>query len=318
MTSPARSGVRLNEHDLAVVDSPEDLLAVAVPYLEEGLVTGDLTQVYVLPDVAALLTRAVPGLDVVSAEGFRAMRKPDAIIMRRRLLDAAEGCTSGRLRVLFTVAEPTARAWQERGRSEAVHNAVYADTATSTLCVYDRTTTPPEALLAACRTHPHLRTAAGRVPNGEYREPRAHLASLPHPEEPLQATEPLLAVDAAVSLGQLRHRLAAALRGVAGNRDAEEDFHLACSEIASNAFRHGRLPVSARLWAAPDRLVCTITDCGTSPVDPLVGFEPAHGQDLSKGGMGVWLARKLCDHVDLLQTPQGLTVRLSTAIRRPV
>jgi hypothetical protein len=26
--------------------------------------------------------------------------------------------------------------------------------------------------------------------------------------------------------------------------------------------------------------------------------------------MGLWLARKLCDHVDLLPGPHGLTVRL--------
>jgi hypothetical protein len=31
--------------------------------------------------------------------------------------------------------------------------------------------------------------------------------------------------------------------------------------------------------------------------------------------MGLWLARKLWDHVDVLPTEAGLTVRLSTRIR---
>jgi hypothetical protein len=31
--------------------------------------------------------------------------------------------------------------------------------------------------------------------------------------------------------------------------------------------------------------------------------------------MGLWLARKLCDHVDLVRGPEGLTVRLVTALR---
>ena len=42
---------------------------------------------------------------------------------------------------------------------------------------------------------------------------------------------------------------------------------------------------------------------------------PAHGLDLSRGGMGLWLARKLWDHVDVLPTPEGLSVRLSTRLR---
>ncbi|NDI49775.1 anti-sigma factor RsbA family regulatory protein [Goekera deserti] len=311
----AAGGRALTEHDLAVPDSVEELLAVAVPYLREGLAAGDLTQVYVPASLAVDLRAAAPGIEVVSLDDFRAMRKPDAIIMRRRLLEEAGGLPSGRLRVLFTVCEPYPRAWQERERSEAVHNAVYADAPTSTLCVYERATTPPEALEAALHTHPHLRTAHGRVPNRHYREPRAHLASLPFPDEPLERTEPVLAFDDAPSLGQLRRALARALRGRGGTQDAEEDFHLACSEIAANAFRHGGRPVSARLWAGPDRLVCSITDGGRAQIDPLAGYEPAHGEDLSNGGMGLWLARKLCDHVDLDRAVTGLTVRLATAVR---
>ena len=96
------------------------------------------------------------------------------------------------------------------------------------------------------------------------------------------------------------------------DEDQREDLHLAASEIAANAFRHGVRPVSARVWADGDRLICVITDRGTAYADPLVGFAPAHGLDLSHGGMGLWLARKLWDHVDLLPGPDGLTVRLST------
>ena len=58
--------------------------------------------------------------------------------------------------------------------------------------------------------------------------------------------------------------------------------------------------MSARVWADGDRLICVITDRGTSYADPFSGFAPAHGLDLSHGGMGLWLARKLWDHVDLL------------------
>ena len=61
--------------------------------------------------------------------------------------------------------------------------------------------------------------------------------------------------------------------------------------------------------------MCVIGDRGTTYGDPFSGFAPAHGMDLSAGGMGLWLARKLWDHVDVLPTPAGLRVRLSTRIR---
>ncbi|WP_422678001.1 ATP-binding protein [Blastococcus brunescens] len=63
------------------------------------------------------------------------------------------------------------------------------------------------------------------------------------------------------------------------------------------------------------QIVCVISDHGTSYGDPFSGFVPAHGQDLSRGGMGLWLARKLWDHVDVLPGPAGLSVRLSSRIR---
>jgi anti-sigma regulatory factor (Ser/Thr protein kinase) len=99
------------------------------------------------------------------------------------------------------------------------------------------------------------------------------------------------------------------------DREQQEDLQLAASEIAANAFRHGVRPVSARVWGDGERVVCVISDAGTTYSDPFSGFLPAHGLDLSQGGMGLWLARKLWDHVDVLSLPAGLSVRLSTRVR---
>jgi anti-sigma regulatory factor (Ser/Thr protein kinase) len=58
--------------------------------------------------------------------------------------------------------------------------------------------------------------------------------------------------------------------------------------------------------------VCTISDSGRGWDDPFAGYGPAHGEDLSHGGMGLWLARQLCDHVALRHDGQRSSVRLTT------
>ena len=65
-----------------------------------------------------------------------------------------------------------------------------------------------------------------------------------------------------------------------------------------------------RLWSTARQTVCTVTDAGPGFDDPLAGYLPAHGGDMSRGGMGLWLARQLCDQVTLARTPDGFTVRL--------
>jgi len=72
--------------------------------------------------------------------------------------------------------------------------------------------------------------------------------------------------------------------------------------------------VSLRLWIAPDRIVCTIADHGGGWDDPFAGYGPAHGSDLSRGGMGLWLARQLCDHVDITSDDDGARVRLTVRL----
>src|SRR3712207_5324398 len=114
----------------------------------------------------------------------------------------------------------------------------------------------------------------------------------------------------------LRHTVGQHLAALGGTPDAMDDLHLAIDEMSANAVRHGRPPVQLRLWASADRVVCTISDHGPGMDDPFAGYGPAHGSDLSRGGMGLWLARQLCDHVDVIDDGgAGLTVRLTTALR---
>jgi anti-sigma regulatory factor (Ser/Thr protein kinase) len=307
-------------HGAAVVGSEAELLAAALPFLDEGLRAGDLVALTCPPDTVALLAREL-GERATAVESDPRMsllgsRAPDALTMCRRYLERAMATGSGRLRVVSEVdfgADPAD--WREGQRFESVYNRLMGDAPVSAICLYDRRRLPATVVDSAVATHPTLVHGRSRSANPEFQDPGVYIPSLPLPRAPLEDGDPVFAVQDARTLAGLRHQLGAVLATLVPDREQQEDLHLAASEIAANAFRHGVRPVSSRVWADGERVICVISDAGTSYSDPFSGFTPAHGLDLSNGGMGLWLARKLWDHVDVLPTPEGLSVRLSTRLR---
>ncbi len=307
-------------HAAAVVASDAEVLAVAVPYLEEGLREGDLLALTCRPEIAHLMSDALDGLlhPVANDPGLSLLgsRAPDALGSCKTYLERAGQARSGRLRVLSAVDFGDDPAdWREGQRFESVVNEMLDGVPVSTLCLYDRRYLPEPVVASAAETHPQLVDGGTWAASRHFQEPTEYVRSLPVPREAAEDLSPALVVDDATSLAGLRHTMGAAFERVVPDRDQREDTLLAAAEIAANAFRHGRPPVSARVWADARTLVVTITDGGADFADPLAGFQPAHGPDLGRGGMGLWLARKLFDHVDLLAGPDGLTVRLATRLR---
>ncbi len=307
-------------HAAAVVGSDDDILASTVPFLEEGLSAGDTTVLACLPRTADLIGAGL-GLRAGAIEnhpriGLLDTRAPDAITVTRRLLDRARSTGSGWVRVVGEVQfGPQPRNWREGVRYEAARNVLLAGQPLTGLCLYDSRLLPDEILDSARATHPDLVVDGTRRANPEFDDPADFLRRLPVPREPVEDAAPVLVVAEAAGLADLRHRLGAVLHVSVADPDLADDLHLAVSEVAANAFRHGVPPVSARVWASEDHVICEIADRGSSFADPLAGFQPAHGPDLGRGGMGLWLARKLFDHVDLVPGPDGLTVRLATRLR---
>jgi anti-sigma regulatory factor (Ser/Thr protein kinase) len=310
-------------HAASVVGTDAEILASALPFLEAGLRAGDLVALACPPEMTALLCDAL-GEQAGRVESEPAMtllgaRAPDALGLVRTVLQRAASTGSGRLRVVAGIDWGSDRAdWREGQRFESVYNRLMGSAPAAAICVYDRRRLPDEVVESAAATHPLLVTGARWAVNPQFQDPGAYVPALPLPREPMERTPPVFEMDDAPALATMRHALGAALVEHVPDRDQREDLHLAVAEIAANAFRHGARPVSARVWADRSRIICTITDAGTSYGDPFAGFIPAHGYDLSRGGMGLWLARKLWDHVDLLPGPNGLTVRLSTSLRRAV
>jgi anti-sigma regulatory factor (Ser/Thr protein kinase) len=302
-------------HDGLLFDTDDRLVEVAVPFLLEGLAAGEAAVVATGPRTADVLRDALDGhplVQVLARQDVYRPRTPTAITTFRQLAEerTAEGATGVRVvgEVDFGL---TQRDWLEWQRYEAVINHAFAPWPLWGLCVFDTQRLPEPVLESARRTHSSLVTAAGRGPNPLFIPPADYVRSLPVPAEPLEETAPRLAALEVTDFIALRHAVAAELCALDGPRDAIEDYLLAVDEMSSNAARHGRPPIDLRLWVSPERIVCTIADRGPGWDDPFAGYGPAHGADLSRGGMGLWLARQLCDHVDITTDDDGTRVRLT-------
>jgi anti-sigma regulatory factor (Ser/Thr protein kinase) len=310
-------------HRALIAGSDADLVAGAGAFVADGVAAGQPVVVACTPATAGLLRPALADSAAVAwAEWSDVFGSgaAAAVTAVRRLAERHRGdaAADGPVRVLL---EPLPGEdpddWREWQRYEAVLDHEVTGEPVLTLCVTD-TRRVPDALVATARaTHPLLVVGGREQPNPAHVDPADYLESLPVPPEPLEDTEPLLRADSVRDLRGLRRALAeraADAKLAPGSEPALEDFLLAVDEMTTNALRHGRPPVSLRLWATGERLVCTISDHGAGFEDPFIGYGPAHGSDLSLGGMGLWLARQLCDHVDITPDGDGVQVRLTTVL----
>jgi serine/threonine-protein kinase RsbW len=87
-----------------------------------------------------------------------------------------------------------------------------------------------------------------------------------------------------------------------------DELVLAVNEITTNAVVHGRPPTSVRAWQTGGEVVVEVTDTGVGFRDALVGrhLPPAE----SRSGRGLWLARQLCDSLEVSSDATGCTVTL--------
>ena len=306
-------------HDAMLYDSVDELTAAAVPFLLQGLAAGDAAVIATGARTASVLTEALdedPRVHVLGRSDVYRARTPTAITGFRRLAERCSAEGFGRVRVVGEVDfGRTERDWLEWQRYEAVINVALAAWPLWGLCVFDTQRLPELVLTSTLRTHPNLVTPEARGSNPLFGDPARYLGSLPVPPEPLENTPPrLVARDISDFIG-LRHAVAAELATADAPREVREDFLIAVDETISDAVRHGHAPVDVALWISSDRLVSTITDGGRGWRDPFAGYLPPHGDDLSRGGMGLWLARQLCDHLDITHHGEGVTVRLTTYLR---
>lgn len=124
----------------------------------------------------------------------------------------------------------------------------------------------------------------------------------PHTDEPLVEVEFGLA-----DLADLRRTVTTRAKGAGLPESRADELALAVNEVATNAIVHGRPPTRLRIWARARELVCEVADAGPGIRDPRAGRQRPPVDSL--GGRGLWLARRLCDALEI-RNGTGCTVTM--------
>ena len=302
-------------HGVLFYASDEQFLATVVPFVRTGLEFDEQVLLACPPQTMDLLLgelgrdRRFAYLafdDVYTTPGA-------AIATYRDLLDGYLDAGVEHLRVVGDAAAQSDRESRaEWGRYEAVVNDALQSYPVSALCTYDTRAIPEDALAYGRFTHPLIVRDGHTVTNPGYVSPAEYLHRTTNTTpDALESIEPALSIDDLTSLEGLRGRLKAALARHTHAVEPAADFLLALHEVATNALRYGDPPYCVRVWLTSDRFLATVTDHGHGVDDPFAGYEwPGRPHGTPAGGMGLWLARHLCDRVDIIRDPAVFTVRL--------
>jgi anti-sigma regulatory factor (Ser/Thr protein kinase) len=196
-------------------------------------------------------------------------------------------------------------------RMESAANVVYQPYPVEILCPYDASALRPGLVEACRRTHAELLDDDGVRASGQFVDPPRFISGTTSvPKPPTSA--PSMTCHTAADLPAARHFAQAELRRAGLPEPVADDVVLAVSELLSNALTHGRPPVGLSIYTEDlaggnPVLACHVDDTGHAPVDPLAGYAPP--RDLGVHGRGLWMARQLCDSVQLSADHTGTHVR---------
>jgi anti-sigma regulatory factor (Ser/Thr protein kinase) len=111
----------------------------------------------------------------------------------------------------------------------------------------------------------------------------------------------------------LRRELTVAVATSGLEAEAGEDLVYAASEVATNAVEHGGGHGLLWTWVADGEAVCLVADAGRIHEAFPGVVPPPLDQDR---GRGLWLARALCDDVEVAVDDDGTRVRLARRLVR--
>ncbi|MEJ7690546.1 MAG: anti-sigma factor RsbA family regulatory protein [Nocardioidaceae bacterium] len=305
-------------HQALLYDDFDDLLATAVPFIQEGVDDGDAVVVQASEATWTGISARLSSPEAVMFDplGNRYRHPQQALWGLRQLFDE-ERTGSGRIRAFgeigFNEDGLDAVEW---GRAESALNHVLRNHGLWALCPYNRATLPAIALEGALRTHPDVIDADGARNNDSYEQTRDYLRGVDslRAVDPLEAEVPFAALDLVTltDLAAARIQLETALAATRLTTERKADFTSAVFEVVVNALLHGGDAATVKIWATGDHILCRVRDTGPGLPDPLTGYEPPT-PDAVTSGIGLWTARQLTDQMTTTYEPEGFTVRLSVS-----
>jgi anti-sigma regulatory factor (Ser/Thr protein kinase) len=117
------------------------------------------------------------------------------------------------------------------------------------------------------------------------------------------------------NLSEVRGLAETQARSAGLDEDRVVDFVIAVSEIAANTVRHARTQGSIEIWSAAGEIICEMRDGGVIADPASVGRQPPAAD--ASGGHGLWLARQICDKVELHSDSDGTIIRLHMSLPPP-
>ncbi|MEV3927252.1 sensor histidine kinase [Actinomadura coerulea] len=302
-------------HQGCVYSSDDDFLRMAVPFIDEGLRREEPVLVTTTPVnlglVQTALGRHARNVDYAES-AFFGRRPPQRVAAFTGYRHRHPG--AARVRIL---AEPvwagrSARQVEAWECMDSALNAVLAGTGIHMVCPYDARTLEPEIVGNALRTHPHMVDGTDVAASPGYTEPVAFVRDRAAPL--IARPGDAVTVPFTGDLARMRHTvvLETALLGLGGERLMI--FAAAVGELLTGVSGAGGRRPSIALWGRPGEVVCDVDLPATAPLDPFIGLHPPTLNP--RPGDGIWLARQICDHLDVRSGPGGTTIRLHTPTLR--
>ncbi|MDG6109563.1 ATP-binding protein [Dactylosporangium aurantiacum] len=116
------------------------------------------------------------------------------------------------------------------------------------------------------------------------------------------------------SLYPLRAAVTAHAAAFGATEDVIDTLLIVTGELASNAILHGGGTGRLYLWHTPTTILCRISDDGPGIADPhTVGTTEV--PLAAPNGRGMWIARQLCRHVDIVSDPTGTSITVAIDLR---
>jgi anti-sigma regulatory factor (Ser/Thr protein kinase) len=287
-------------HSALIYESDREFMEVALPFVEEGSARSEPTLVAVqarnADNLRAALGGEPEGVTLLSVEQWY---ETSALTRDKFARWATQRVNGERVRLIGEPPWAVGNDAQIRdwARHESMINLAFDGMPVSFLCPYDARALPPEVVEYAKSTHPALAAPEGITESAGYQDPVEFCRRLDAAASG-PAGDPLAEVNFGLAdLPKLR-RLGTATAVEAGlERHRAGELAVAVNEVATNAIVHGAPPARLAIWVREDEIVCEVSDAGAGVKDPLAGqlTPPLDG----RGGRGLWLARRLCDAVEI-------------------